>query len=75
MRMREVPLVDATGIDTLEQLARVANKRGCRIIVSGLQEQPREALHRFGFLRRNHFPDSLHFRRFEHRHPDTLLLS
>jgi len=53
MRMREVPLVDATGIDTLEQLARVANKRGCRIIVSGLQEQPREALHRFGFLRRN----------------------
>jgi sulfate permease, SulP family len=53
MRMREVPLIDATGMDTLEQLAQVASKEGCRIIISGLQEQPREALHRFGFLRRN----------------------
>ena len=53
IRMREVPLVDATGIDTLEQLAQVASKEGCRIIMSGLQVQPREALHRFGFLRRH----------------------
>ena len=32
IRMREVPLVDATGVDTLEQLAQVAGHQGCRII-------------------------------------------
>jgi len=53
LRMREVPLVDSTGIDTLEQLAQDAGRHGCRIIMSGLQAQPREALHRYGFLRRN----------------------
>jgi sulfate permease, SulP family len=53
LRMREVPLVDSTGIDTLEQLAQDARRHGCRIIISGLQPQPREALHRHGFLRRN----------------------
>lgn len=53
MRMREVPLIDSTGIDVLEQLARLAGQHGCRIIMSGLQEQPREALHRYGFLRTN----------------------
>jgi SulP family sulfate permease len=53
MRMREVPLVDATGIDALEQVVQAAGRQGCRIIMSGLQSQPREALHRYGFLRRN----------------------
>lgn len=53
IRMREVPLVDSTGIDALEQLALLARQQGCRIIMSGLQAQPREALHRNGFLRRN----------------------
>jgi SulP family sulfate permease len=51
--MRDVPLVDSTGIDTLEQLAEDAAKHGCRIIMSGLQPQPREALHRYGYLRRH----------------------
>ncbi len=53
LRMREVPLVDATGIDVLDQVAQVAAEHGCRMIISGLQPQPREALHRHGFLRRN----------------------
>lgn len=53
MRMREVPLIDSTGIDALDQLARSARQHDCRIIMSGLQAQPREALHRYGFLRRN----------------------
>lgn len=52
IRMREVPLIDSSGIDVLEQLARLASQHGCRIIMSGLQAQPREALHRYGFLRR-----------------------
>ncbi len=53
MRMREVPLVNSTGIDALDQLALAARQQGCRIIMSGLQAQPREALHRYGFLRGN----------------------
>jgi SulP family sulfate permease len=54
LRMREVPLVDATGIDALEELAKLADKHGSRIIMSGLQPQPREALHRFDYFRSNH---------------------
>jgi sulfate permease, SulP family len=54
LRMREVPFIDATAIDSLEELARLADMHGCRIIVSGLQAQPREALHRFGYLRDHH---------------------
>lgn len=53
LRMRDVPLVDATGIDALEELAKLASTHGSRIIMSGLQPQPREALHRFDFLRDN----------------------
>jgi len=62
MRMREVPLIDSTGIDALDQVARVVAKQGCRIIMSGLQAQPRQAMHRYGFLRGNRIllaPNSL----------------
>jgi SulP family sulfate permease len=53
LRMRDVPLIDATGIDVLEELAKLAGKHGSRIIISGLQTQPREALHRSGFIKNN----------------------
>ncbi len=53
LRMRDVPLVDATALSALEDLALECRKRGCRIIVSGLQRQPREAMHRMGMLRRH----------------------
>lgn len=53
LRMREVPLVDATGVDALEELVKLAAQHGTRVIMSGLAEQPREALHRFGFVRRH----------------------
>ena len=51
LRMREVPLIDATAVAALEELADMAKKRGCRVIISSLQNQPRIALHRLGFLR------------------------
>lgn len=51
LRMRDVPLIDATAISTLEELAAQARGKGCRIIMAGLQPQPRAALHRYGFLR------------------------
>lgn len=46
----EVPLIDATAIDTLDDIAGECRAAGCVIIVAGLQAQPREALERAGFL-------------------------
>ena len=54
LRLREVPLIDATGVGSLDALGRACARRGARIIITGLQPQPRAALHRFGFLRRHH---------------------
>jgi SulP family sulfate permease len=51
LRMRDVPLIDATAISALEELSSLARERGCRIIMAALQPQPRAALHRYGFLR------------------------
>lgn len=53
MRMREVPLIDATGIDALDELLAMADRHRCRVVMSGLQKQPREALHRYGLLRKH----------------------
>lgn len=52
LRMRDVPLVDATALSALDDLATACNRRGCRVIISGLQRQPRQAMHRMGLLRR-----------------------
>lgn len=54
LHMREVPFIDATAVDSLEELARMAKNHRCRIIMSGLQAQPRAVLHRFGFLHDHH---------------------
>jgi SulP family sulfate permease len=53
LRMRDVPLVDATALSTIEELAANCSRHGCRIIISGLQKQPRLAMHRMGTLRRH----------------------
>ena len=49
--MAEVPLVDATAIAALEELATACRRHGCRLLMSGLRGQPRRALHTYGFLR------------------------
>jgi anti-anti-sigma regulatory factor len=48
-----VPLVDATALSALEDLAHDCEKHGCRIIMSGMQKQPREAMHRMGLLKQH----------------------
>ncbi|MFM9939539.1 MAG: SulP family inorganic anion transporter [Hyphomicrobiaceae bacterium] len=53
LRMRDVPLIDATALSALEDLLLDCRKHGCRIVMSGLQRQPREAMHRMGLLRRH----------------------
>jgi sulfate permease, SulP family len=51
--MIEVPLVDATAIAALEELATAGHKHGCQLFISGLEGQPRRALHTYGLLRQH----------------------
>ncbi len=53
LRLREVPLIDMTALSVLEDLAARCAQHECRIVISGLQPQPRIALHKAGFLRGN----------------------
>jgi SulP family sulfate permease len=50
LRMREVPLVDATGAGRLKAFVAQCRREGAAVIVSGLQPQPREVLGRMGVL-------------------------
>jgi len=50
LRMRRVPVMDATGATALRSLVTHLEKRDIRVIVSGLQEQPRTLLERSGIL-------------------------
>lgn len=49
LRMREVPLIDATGVGALRSFVRRCNARGTSVIVTGIQPQPREILAQMGF--------------------------
>ncbi|MEQ1611132.1 MAG: SulP family inorganic anion transporter [Hyphomicrobiaceae bacterium] len=49
--MGQVPLIDATAIAALEDLAKSSEKHGCQLLMCGLDGQPRRALHTYGFLR------------------------
>ena len=53
LRMRDVPLIDATALSALEDLTNELHKRGGRLVIAGLQRQPREAMHRMGLIRRH----------------------
>jgi SulP family sulfate permease len=46
LRMRRVPLLDASGVTTIDEIIRQADSAGTQIILSGLQAQPRAMLER-----------------------------
>lgn len=50
LRMRRVPVMDATGLAALEALVGRLRRRGILVLVSGLQPQPRSVLERTGVL-------------------------
>ena len=50
LRMREVPLMDASGASALRQFLDRAQARSMRVILSGVQKQPRAVLERMGVL-------------------------
>lgn len=48
LRMRLVPLLDASGAQALEEFIKQAHTAGAKVILSGVQSQPREMLSRVG---------------------------
>ena len=52
LRMRRVPVMDATGLTALESLVERLERQHVLVLVSGLQAQPREMLERTGVLDR-----------------------
>ena len=46
--------LDTTGLDALEQLLKAVEKRGGRLEMTGLNEQPRSLIERSGFAQRLH---------------------
>jgi SulP family sulfate permease len=50
LEMRKVINIDTTGLDTLESLYETLKRRGGRLILADLNEQPRSLLMRSGFL-------------------------
>jgi len=48
LRMRLVPLIDASGVTALRQLLKRCARGGTQVILSGLREQPRAILQQMG---------------------------
>ena len=49
LRMREVPMVDATGVGALADFVRRCTGHGTTVIVTGVQPQPEKILRQMGF--------------------------
>ena len=49
--MSSVPLIDATAIAALEELATASHKHDAKLFMAGLDGQPRRALNTYGLLR------------------------
>jgi SulP family sulfate permease len=60
LRLRLVPLIDASGVTALMQMIERCRRRGTNVILSGLREQPRRILAQMGVVEEG---DSLRFAR------------
>jgi SulP family sulfate permease len=58
LRLRRVPLIDASGVTALEQFADRCRRRGTSLVLSGVQPQPLTILQQMHFDQR---PDVLGF--------------
>ncbi len=52
LRMRNVPVMDATGLNTMEELVHRAQSQGATILLSGIRPQPHSVLKKFGVIDR-----------------------
>jgi len=48
--VQSLQVLDASGLDVLEQLQKAIASRGGRLVLAGLNAQPREVMERSGFL-------------------------
>lgn len=48
IRMRKVPFIDSTGVKNLRNLCERTRKRGIQVILSGVTDNVRATLHKFG---------------------------
>ncbi|MEO8672397.1 MAG: SulP family inorganic anion transporter [Tahibacter sp.] len=48
LRLRQVPMIDASGVAALRQMIARCERMGTRVILSGLREQPRQILDQMG---------------------------
>ncbi|MBB3066269.1 SulP family inorganic anion transporter [Limibacillus halophilus] len=62
LRMRLVPMVDATGAQALESFVARCRRHDTEVILTGLQPQPREVLDRMGLLARQGVREESDFR-------------
>ena len=49
IRMRNVPAIDATGVEALKNIVKRCEKRGIKVIFSHVNEQPMKAMNKAGF--------------------------
>jgi SulP family sulfate permease len=47
--LEDVPAIDATGLVALESAVKGLNRSGVKVVLSGVQPQPRRALEKAGF--------------------------
>ncbi len=52
IRMRNVPAIDATGVEELKNIVKRCEKRGIKVIFSHVNEQPMKAMSKAGFIDR-----------------------
>lgn len=50
LRMRNVPAMDVTGLDALEEAYNTCKKKGIHLLLSHVNEQPRHVLEKAGFV-------------------------
>ncbi len=50
LRMRLVPLIDASGVTAIENLIERCERNGTKLVISGLQDQPRRVLTAMGVV-------------------------
>lgn len=50
LRMRNVPAMDISGLEALEELLKLCKKRGINLILSHVNEQPMKVMEKAGFI-------------------------
>ena len=50
LRMRDVPAMDITGLESLEEAYKTCQQKGIHLLISHVNEQPRHVMEKAGFV-------------------------